>query len=126
MRWERRRLQSIVDGGAAVHLKVFTVRGLRALIVESSGLDGVACRNASLPHTTKRRITTHLKTMNNQKCQKIKLHGSPTARELKKQSPRLGRGVDGRWAAEQRGHEAGRKTAQARQSWLNGKLKTQS
>ena len=42
-----------------------------------------------LPHTTKRRITTNLKTINNQKCQKIKLHGSLTAKELKKHSSKL-------------------------------------
>ena len=36
-----------------------------------------------LPHTTKRRIT-NLKTKNNQNCQKIKLYGNPTAKELKK------------------------------------------
>ena len=34
-------------------------------------------------HTTKRR-TTNLKTKNNQNCQKIKLYGSPTTKELKK------------------------------------------
>ena len=54
----------------------------------SSGQDGGVVRNASLPHTTKRRTTTYLKTINNQKCQKIKLHGTPTMKELKKHSPR--------------------------------------
>ena len=39
-----------------------------------------------LPLTTKRRITTNLKTINNQKCQKIKLHGTLTTKELKKHS----------------------------------------
>ena len=34
------------------------------------------------------RITTNLKSMNKQKCQKIKLHGTPTTTELKKQSNR--------------------------------------
>ena len=34
--------------------------------------------------TTKRRTTTNLKTKNNQNCQKIKLFGSPTTKELKK------------------------------------------
>ena len=46
------------------------------------------------PHTTKRRITTNLKTKNHQNCQKIKLHVSPTAKKLKKtfiQSGRRGR-----------------------------------
>ena len=37
-----------------------------------------------LPRTTKRRITTNLKSINNQKFQKIKLHGTPTTKELKK------------------------------------------
>ena len=37
-----------------------------------------------LPHTTKRRKTTNLKTTNNEECQKIKL----TTKELKKHSPR--------------------------------------
>ena len=42
------------------------------------------------PHTTKRRITTNLKTKNNQNCQKIELYGSLTTKELKKkQSSRL-------------------------------------
>ena len=36
------------------------------------------------PHTTKRRITTNLKTKNNQNCQKIKLYRSLTTKELKK------------------------------------------
>ena len=36
------------------------------------------------PHTTKRRTTTNLKTKNNQNCQKIKLYGSLTNKELKK------------------------------------------
>ena len=36
------------------------------------------------PLITKRRTTTNLKTKNNQNCQKIKLHGSPTTKELKK------------------------------------------
>ncbi|KAF6095015.1 hypothetical protein HJG60_012031 [Phyllostomus discolor] len=55
---------------------------------ESSGQDGGTPRNALLPCTTKRRITTNLKTINKQKDQTIKLHGTPTTKELKKQSPR--------------------------------------
>ena len=35
------------------------------------------------PRTTKRR-TTNLKTTNSQNCQKTKLYGSPTTKELKK------------------------------------------
>ena len=37
-----------------------------------------------LPHTTKRRTITNLKTKNNQNCQKTQLYGSPTTKELKK------------------------------------------
>ena len=59
----------------------------------SSSQDGGIGRNPSLPHTTKRRITTNLKTINNQNCQKIKLHGTPTTKELKKQSNRTTRPV---------------------------------
>ena len=50
-------------------------------------------RNPSLPHTTKRRITTNLKSIDNQKCQEIKLHGTPNTTELKKQSKRTTRPV---------------------------------
>ena len=37
-----------------------------------------------LPHTTKRRITSNRMSINNQKSQKIKLHGNLTSKELKK------------------------------------------
>ena len=40
---------------------------------EGSGQDGGVGRKASLPCTSKRRITTNLKTINNQNCQKMKL-----------------------------------------------------
>ena len=53
--------------------------------LESSGQDGGVGRNPSFPHTIKRRKTTNLKSINNQKCQKIKIHGTPTITELKKQ-----------------------------------------
>ena len=36
------------------------------------------------PCTTIRRITTTLKTKNNQNCQKVELYGSPTTKDLKK------------------------------------------
>ena len=36
-------------------------------------------------------ITTNLKSINNQKCQKIKLHGTLTTKELKKKSTRTTR-----------------------------------
>ena len=53
-----------------------------------SGQDGGVGRNGSLPCTTKTRITTNLKTINNQNCQKIKLHGTLTTKELKEHSSR--------------------------------------
>ena len=75
----------------------------------SSSQDRGVGRNPSFPHTTKRAITTNLKTTNKQKCQKIKLHGTPTTKELRKHSTRL---VGRRWAARQmeetRGQEAHR------------------
>ena len=60
-------------------------------MLTSSGQDGGVGRNLSLPCTTKRRITTNLKSINNQKDQKIKLHGTPTTTELKKQSNKTAR-----------------------------------
>ena len=48
---------------------------------ESSRQDVGIGRNTSLLRTTKRRITTNLKPINNQKCQKIKLHGTPTTKD---------------------------------------------
>ena len=55
-------------------------------------------RNASLPHSTKRRITTNLKTIYNQNCQNSKLHGTLTTKELKKHSSRTVGGAEmGRW-----------------------------
>ena len=50
----------------------------------TSDQDGDIDRYTFPPHTTKRRITTNLKTKNNQNHQKIKLHGNPTTKELKK------------------------------------------
>ena len=55
--------------------------------------DGGVGRIPSLPCTTKSRITTNLISINIQKCQKIKIHGDPTTRDLKKQSTRLTRPV---------------------------------
>ena len=55
------------------------------------GQDGGIGRNPLLPHTTKRRITTNIKSISNQKCQKIKLHETPTTKELKKQSTKTTR-----------------------------------
>ena len=84
-------------------------------------------RNTLLPHTTKRRITTNLKTINSQKCQKIKLNGTLTTKELKKTFTQTGRrGRDRRWAAEWRGHAARQWTTQAKRGWLNRKLEIQN
>ena len=52
--------------------------------LETSGEDGDIGRYTLPPHTTKRRTTTNLKTKTNQNCQKIKLYGSQTTKELKK------------------------------------------
>ena len=65
------------------------VKGLRTNW--SSGQDGGVGRNPLLPRTTKRKITTNLKLINNQKHQKIKLHETPTTKELKKKSTRTTR-----------------------------------
>ena len=73
-----------------------------------------------LPYITKRRITTNLKTMNNQKCQKIKLHGTLTTKELKKH---LSRSVGG---VETGDRQPSKKDMLARWGWLNYKLNTQN
>ena len=52
----------------------------------SSSQDGGIDRNISLPHITKRRITINLKSIN-KKHQKIKLHGTPTTKKIKKKQP---------------------------------------
>ena len=58
----------------------------------TSGQDGGI--GMSTPPTTKRR-TTNLNTKPDQNCQKIKLYGSPTTKELKKKhSPRLAGGAE--------------------------------
>ena len=46
--------------------------------------DGGVGREPSLPRTAKRRTTTNLKSINNQKHQKVKLHRILTTKELKK------------------------------------------
>ena len=50
-----------------------------AKIMPTSGQDGSVGRYILPPRTT----TTNLKTKNNQNCQKIKLYGSLTTKELK-------------------------------------------
>ena len=78
-----------------------------------------------LPHTTKRRITTNLKTINNQNCQNSKLYGTLTTKELKKHSSRL---VGGAEMGSQVGreHRTRRQTVWTRRDWLTRKLKTQN
>ena len=56
----------------------------------TSSQDGGIGRHTVPPHSTKRRTTTNLNTKNNHNCQKIKLYGSLTTKELnKKHSSRL-------------------------------------
>ena len=55
---------------------------------QTSGRGGGLGRNPLLLGTTKRRMTTNVKTKNNRICQKIKLHGSPTTKKLKTHSSR--------------------------------------
>ena len=47
----------------------------------SASQDGGIGRHALLPSTNKRRITTNLKTTNQQKCQMIKLYGKQAVKE---------------------------------------------
>ena len=68
--------------------------------------NGDVGRYTLLPLTTKR-LTTNLKTKNNQNCQKIYLCGSPTAKELKKKhSSRPVGGVGTRSRVERTGGKA--------------------
>ena len=60
----------------------------------SSSQDGGEGRTTLLHLTTKRKITTNLKTINYQNFQNRKLHGTPTTKELKKHSSRQVGGVE--------------------------------
>ena len=106
------------------------------IVLESSSQDGgIGSRNPSLPRTTKRRITTNLKTINNQKCQKIKLHGTPTMKELEKHSTtQVGKSQAAWWAEKTPCKEVNCKCwahwkdpqwggRLSGQGWLNGKLR---
>ena len=93
----------------------------------ASSQGGDVVRKASLPCTTKRRIITNLKTINNQKCQKIKQHGTLTTKGLRKHSPRPVEGLQTR--ARQRADRTcwqGRGlSGQGGASWMgNWRLKT--
>ena len=92
-----------------------------------SGQDGGIGRNASLPQTTKRKIT-NLKTINNQNSQNSNLHGTPTTKELKKHSSRLREGQRqemGSWVGGENPPQ-GSRHPQARKVWVTRKLKTQN
>ena len=80
----------------------------------NSGQDGGVGRYILLPCTSKRRTTTSLKTKNNQNCQKIKLYGSLTTKELKKKySLSLVGGADmGSWGGEDSWQGSGWRTAE--------------
>ena len=69
---------------------------------KTSGQDGGVGRYTLPPCTTKRRTTTNLKMKNNQNCQKIKLYGNPTSKELKKKhsSRTVGEAERGSWGGE--------------------------
>ena len=70
----------------------------------SSSQDGGISRNTLFPFTTKRRITTNLRTLNSQNFQEIKLHGTPTTNKLNKHSSSPVGGME--MAAKLRGHVA--------------------
>ena len=71
-------------------------------ILETSSQDGGTGGHASPPCTTIRRIITNLKTKYNQNCQKTKLYGSPTTKDLKKKysSRQIGSMEMGSWGGE--------------------------
>ena len=61
-----------------------------------------------ISHTAKKRITTNLKTKDNQNCEKIKPHASPTRKDLKKHSSNLvEEGETGSWGREVAWHGSG-------------------
>ena len=98
-------------GKAIYNLKKEYFPFLKLQLLMSSIQTGGIHKYSSLPHTTKRSLTTNLKTKYNQNCQKIKLHGSPTTKELnKKHSSRLVR-----WA--EIGSQGGENVQQGPQSW---------
>ena len=89
-----------------------------------SGQDGGIGRNPSLPHTTKMKITTSPKSINNQKHQKIKLHGTPTTKKKINQNNQTSTAADhvgwlrkavARWRATQAGLTEGKTETQR---WL--------
>ena len=80
---------------AILNAKATHVTQWHLLPIFTSSQDGGIGRYTLLPRTTKRRTTMNLKTKNKQNCQKIKLYGSPTTKELKKKhSSRPVRGAE--------------------------------
>ena len=70
------------------YLEQHVIKDKQKLGNRTSDQDGGRGRHTLPPHTTIRRITTNVKTKNNQNCQKIKLYRRPIIKELKKHSPR--------------------------------------
>ena len=87
--------------------------------METPRQDGGIGRYTLLPHTTKRKITTNLKTKYNQNCQKTELYGSLMNKELKKKdSFRLVGGAEmHRWGGDDPRQGGSWRTRQTRQ-WL--------
>ena len=80
-------------------------------------------RNTSLPCTTKRRITTNLKTIKNQNCQKIKLHGTLTTKKLKETLIQTSRRSGDRQRTEKTSGKAAGGLGQERQRLVEWKTK---
>ena len=88
---------TLVPKSEFTHMKTFSLTFFTK--TKASGQDGDIGRYTLLPHTTKRRTTTNLKTKTNQNCQKIELYRNLTTKELKKKhSSRLVGGAErGSW-----------------------------
>ena len=84
--------------------------------------DGDIGRNPLLPRPTKRRITTNLKSINNQKRQKIKLHGTLTTKIKEKinQNNQTSKAADHAGQASSEKPRRGSRPGQ--QGWLKAKL----
>ena len=95
----RKKLESMPWGFSKLLLKY---QSIKMLLYRTSHQDGGVDRYTLLPPTTKRRMTTNLKTKNNQTCQKIKQYGSLKTKELKKKhsSKLVGGAEKGSWGGE--------------------------
>ena len=90
--------------------------------LETSSQHGGIGRYSLLPCTTQRRLTTSLKTKNNQNCQKIELCGSPTTKVLNtKYSSRLVGGAEtDSWGTEDVQQDGGWQSGQSHiRLWIN-------